>query len=113
KYPPDQVVYIVQDGLSSHWTQEIRWWARLNNVVLVPTATHASWQNPVETHARDLEELALPGTHFTSVPEVGDALDAAVAYRNAERVRRGKRFRDTVRENRRHQAKTPIWRRAG
>jgi hypothetical protein len=87
--------------------------ARLNNVVLVPTATHASWQNPVETHARDLEELALPGTHFTSVPEVGDALDAAVAYRNAERVRRGKRFRDTVRENRRHQAKTPIWRRAG
>jgi transposase len=112
KYPTDQVVYIIQDGLSSHWTQEIRWWARLNNVVLVPTATHASWQNPVETHARDLEELALPGTHFTSVPEVGEALDAAVAYRNEERIRRGKRFRDTVRADRRHQANVPVWCRA-
>ena len=41
--------------------KEIRWWARLSNVVLVPTATHASWPNPVETHAKDIEELALPG----------------------------------------------------
>ncbi len=28
KYPPEEVVYIVRDGLSSHWTREIRWWAR-------------------------------------------------------------------------------------
>ena len=109
KYPMDQVVYIIQDGLSSHWTQEIRWWARLNNVVLVPTATHASWMNPVETHAKGIEELALPGTEFTSVIEVGDALDRAVTYRNEEREKRGKRFRDTVREDRRHLAKVPVW----
>jgi hypothetical protein len=65
--------------------------------------------NPVETHAKGIEELALPGTHFTSVVEVGEALDAAVAYRNEERIRRGKRFRDTVRKNRRHQARIPVW----
>lgn len=112
KYPMDQVVYIIQDGLSSHWTQQIRWWARLNNVVLVPTATHASWMNPVETHAKGIEELALPGTEFTSVAEVGDALDRAVAYRNEEREKRGKRFRDTVRGDRRHLAKVPVWLRA-
>ncbi len=109
KSPPGQVVYIVQDGLSSHWTQEIVWWARLNNVVLVPTATHASWQNPVETHAKDIEELALPGTEFTTVYDVGQALDRAVAYRNEERIRRGKRFRDTVRKNRRHHSRIPVW----
>ncbi len=109
KYPPDQLVYVVQDGLSSHWTREIRWWAGQHNVVLVPSATHASWMNPVETHARDIEELALPGTHFTTVAEVGEALDAAVAYRNEERIRRGKKFRDTVRKNRRHQARIPVW----
>ncbi len=83
--------------------------ARLNNVVLVRSATHASWMNPVETHARDLEVLARPGTHFTTVAEVGEALDAAVAYRNEERIRRGKRFRDTVRKNRRHPARIPVW----
>ncbi len=109
KYPSDQPVYIIQDGLSSHWTPAIREWARMHNVVLVPTATHASWMNPVETHAKDIEELALPGTHFTTVAEVGEALDAAVAYRNEERIRRGKKFRDTVRKNRRHQARIPLW----
>lgn len=109
KYPDDQLVYIIQDGLSSHWTPEIRWWAGHHNVVLVPSAKHASWMNPVETHARDIEELALPGTNFTTVAEVGEALDAAVEYRNDERIRRGKRFRDTVRANRRHQARIPVW----
>ena len=69
----------MQDSLSSHWTQEIRWRARLNNVVLVPTATHASWRKPVESHAKDIEELALPGMEFTPVAGVGGALDAAVA----------------------------------
>jgi len=109
KYPEDEVVYMIQDGLSSHWTAAIREWARHHEVVLVPSATHASWMNPVETHARDLQELALPGTHFTTVTEVGEALDAAVEYRNDERKRRGKRFRDTVRKNRRHQARIPVW----
>ncbi|MGI0130963.1 MAG: IS630 family transposase, partial [Thermoplasmata archaeon] len=109
KYPADQVVYLIQDGLASHWTAEIRWWARLNNVVLVPTATHASWQNPVETHAKDIEELALPGTEFTSVAEVGEAFDQAIEYRNTERKVRGKRFRDTVRKDRRHRARVPVW----
>jgi transposase len=112
KYPPDQLVYIIQDGLSSHWTKEIRWWAGQNNVILVPTATHASWMNPVETHAKDIEELALPGTEFTSVPDLGEALDRAIEYRNEERKVRGKRFRDTVRVNRRHHARIPVWLRA-
>jgi transposase len=111
KYPAGQLVYIIQDGLGSHWTKEVRWWAGQHNVVLVPSATHASWMNPVETHARDIEELALPGTQFTTAAAVGDALDAAVAYRNNERLRRGKRFRDTVRANRRHQPRVPVWRR--
>ena len=54
-------------------------------MIPVPTASHASWMNPVAAHAKEIEELALPGTHFPTVAEVGDALDAAVAYRNEER----------------------------
>ena len=44
KYPADQVVYIIQDGLSSHWTPEIRWWA---------TAPRGAGP---ERHARELDE---------------------------------------------------------
>lgn len=112
KYPPEQPVYLIQDGLSTHWTPAVRQWAREHEVILVPTATHASWMNPVETHAKGIEELALPGTEFTSAVELGEALDRAVEYRNAERKERGKRFRDTVRANRRHASKVPLWLRA-
>ena len=61
KYPADQAGVHRPGRAQLALDAEIRWWARLNNVVLVPSATHASWMNPVETHARDLEELALPG----------------------------------------------------
>lgn len=112
KYPSDEPVYLIQDGLSTHWTPAVRQWAREHEVVLVPTAKHASWMNPVETHAKGIEELALPGTEFTSAAELGEALDRAVEYRNEERKARGKRFRDTVRSNRRHASKVPLWLRA-
>ena len=46
---------------------------------------------------------------FTDVRDVGEALDRAVAYRNEERKRRGKRFRDTVRKDRRRLSKVPVW----
>ncbi|MGH9541362.1 MAG: IS630 family transposase [Terriglobales bacterium] len=50
KYPHDQRMYVIQDGLSAHWTQDIRRWARRSKVTLVATATNASWMNPVECH---------------------------------------------------------------
>jgi transposase len=109
RYPPELVIYLIWDGASNHWTPEIRTWAKANNVRLVSTPTHASHLNPVECHAGDLQKLALAGEEFTTPREVGRALDRAVTYRNHERKRRGKRFRDTVRKDRRRRAKCPIW----
>lgn len=57
-----------------------------------------------------MQELALAGTKFTKLEEVKAAMDAAVAYRNEERLERGKVFGDTRRDKRR-QAKRPIWKR--
>lgn len=111
-YPPDQLVWLIQDGSSTHWTRAVRQWATENRVVLISSPTNASWLNPVECHAGDIQRLALPGTEFSTVDAVGTALDRAVAYRNAERKARGKRFRDTVRGDRRRRAKIPIWKRA-
>jgi hypothetical protein len=110
KYPRAQLVYWIQDGGSNHWTPEIRKWARKNRVRLVATATSASWMNPVESHAGDLQELALAGTQFTTPDEVKAAMDAAVTYRNEERKDRGKTYGDTQRDRRRR-TKKPIWRR--
>lgn len=110
RYPRAQLVYWIQDGGSNHWTPEIRRWARKSRVRLVATATSASWMNPVESHAGDLQELALAGTQFTTPEEVKAAMDAAVAYRNEERKDRGKTYGDTQRDRRRR-TKKPIWKR--
>ena len=110
RYPRAHPVYWIQDNNSNHWTPDIRRWARKNGVRLVATATRASWMNPVESHAGDLQELALAGTNFSTPEEVGAAMDAAAAYRNEERRARGKTYADTRRDKRRR-AKRPIWRR--
>lgn len=104
KYPADERIHIIQDGLSAHWTPEVKAWARANNVTLVPTATNASWMNPVECHAGDIQKLALDGSDHPNWAAVEVAFQRAVEYRNAERQLRGKQFRDTRRKHRR-----PLW----
>jgi hypothetical protein len=108
KYPSDQRVYMIQDGLSAHWTDDIERWARKNRVTLVPTATNASWMNPVECHTGDIQKLALDGTDFGSWDKVAKSFENAVSYRNIERNERGKRFRDSQRDGRR-KFRRPLW----
>ena len=43
----------MQDGLFAHSTDEIQRWTRESKTELVPTATNASWINPVECHTGD------------------------------------------------------------
>lgn len=106
----DQRVYVIQDNLSAHWTPRIRAWAREARVTLVPSATQASWMNPVESHAGDLQKLALDGSTFTSWPEAKREFRRAIAYRNRERKLRKKRFRDTqMRKWKIH--RRPVWKR--
>lgn len=47
-------------------TAVVRQWARVNQVRLFATLTHASHLNPVERHAGDIQKRALPGQTFTS-----------------------------------------------
>ena len=39
RYPARIRIYLVMDNLSTHWTKDIRFWARRNRVTLVPTPT--------------------------------------------------------------------------
>ncbi len=112
KYPLDQRIYAIQDGLSAHWTGEIQSWARMNRVTLIPTATNASWMNPVECHTGDIQKLALDGTDYKDWGDVEKSFENAVSYRNLERKARGKRFRDTqTKRDGRRKLRQPLWKR--
>jgi transposase len=107
KYPVDHRVYIIQDNLSAHWTPEIRRWALAHRVTLVASATQASWMNPVESHAGDLQKLVPDGSNFQTWAEVRREFRRAMAYRNRERrLRRGRLVERKWAIHRR-----PIWKR--
>jgi len=86
QFPADQRIYVIQDNLSAHWTPEIRRWARRNRVTLVPTATNASWMNPIECRFTEVRSLAFDGSDYRDWREVHRAIRRAVAYRNSHKV---------------------------
>ena len=47
--------------------------------------TNVSWLNPVECRTGDIRHLALKDTDCISRPEVDEALQSAIRYRNAHR----------------------------
>jgi hypothetical protein len=110
KYSKYETVYIIQDGLSAHWTEEIRTWAIQSNTILVPTPTQASWLNPIECFARDIQKMAMDGTDYHDWQEVRRAFQRAIVYRNRERSGKeaiwGCKYSDG-----RSKLRRPIWKR--
>ncbi len=80
----------IQDGLSSHWTPEIRSWADANNMELVPTPTYASYLNRIESTFGSLDEFVCKNADYLDWDAFGYALADHVRHRNspAERERR-------------------------
>jgi transposase len=89
-YPKQIRLYWIQDGLSSHWTPEIRAFAETNNVELVPTPTYASFLNRIESTFGAIDEFVCRNSDYLDWDAFGYALARHVQYRNtpAERQRR-------------------------
>jgi hypothetical protein len=89
-YPGAIRIYWIQDGLSSHWTPEIRAWAAVNNVELVPTPTYASYLNRIESTFGAIDEFVCKNADYLDWDAFGHALAGYVGHRNspAERQRR-------------------------
>lgn len=85
RYPPDVQVYIVMDGLSAHWTQEIRDWAVANHVGLLPTPTNASQLNRIECHFWAYVEFVINGSDYPDWDEFNKATQAYIRRRNRDR----------------------------
>ncbi|MBM4248279.1 MAG: IS630 family transposase [Euryarchaeota archaeon] len=111
KHPIDQDVYIIQDGLSAHWTPEIKAWAAVSRTILVPTATQASWMNPIECYAGDIQRMALDGTNFHDWIEVKQAFQRAITYRNRERRACDNPIWGSLRTDGRSKFRRPVWKR--
>jgi transposase len=89
-YPKRIRLYWIQDGLSCHWTPEIRAWAAVNNVELVPTPTYASFLNRIESTFGAIDEFVCKNADYLDWDAFGYALADHVRHRNSptERARR-------------------------
>ncbi len=89
-YPEQIRIYWIQDGLSSHWTPDIRAWAATNNTELVPTPTDASYLNRIESTFGAIDEFVCKNADYLDWDAFAAALADHVRHRNspAERARR-------------------------
>ena len=89
-YPTQIRLYWIQDGLSSHWTPDIRAWAAANNIELVPTPTYASYLNRIEATFGTIDEFVCKNADYLDWDAFGHALANHVQHRNSptERARR-------------------------
>jgi transposase len=84
RYPPEVQLYIVMDGLSAHWTQEIRNWAAASHVGLIPTPTNASHLNRIECHFWAYVEFVINGSDYPDWDEFNKATQAYIRRRNRD-----------------------------
>ena len=78
-------IYLVMDNLSTHWTADIRRWARKNRVTLVPTPTYASYLNRIECHFWALAEFSIRGSDYPDHAALEKTLMDHIEYRNTHR----------------------------
>lgn len=85
-YPQRHRIYLIQDNLSAHLTQDVRREARRLRITFVPTPTDASHLNPIECHFGELKNLALTNSDYRDWRSLGRALQDAMRYRNTHAV---------------------------
>jgi transposase len=101
-YPRHIRIYWIQDGLSSHWTPDIRTYADANNMELVPTPTYASYLNRIESTFGAIDEFVCKNADYLDWEAFGYALADHVRHRNSP----DERERRKVEAAKRHQRRT-------
>jgi transposase len=83
-YPRRMRIYWIQDGLSCHWTPDIRAWAAEpeTNFELVPTPTYASYLNRIECHFFPITEFVLKNADYLDWQSLATAMAQHIQLRN-------------------------------
>ena len=104
---PNKRIWVVQDNLASHWTNQVRALAYELGIILVPTPTYASWLNRIECHFGVMVRAVLRGSNYVDHDEIQDASSAWIRRRNAEarRDREARRAAQQARRQRRERAR--------
>ncbi len=97
-YPRRLRIYWIQDNLSANWTPDIREYAALNNVELVPTPTYASYLNRIECHFLPISEFVVKNADYLDWDAFAHALARHLTYRNGPH--RDQRLTDLERRHR-------------
>ncbi len=85
RYASSVRIYLVMDNLSTHWTPDIRRWARKSRTTLVPTPTYASYLNRIECHFWALAEFCIRHSDYPDHVALEKAVMDHIAYRNIHR----------------------------
>ena len=100
-YPNHIRIYWIQDGLSSHWTPEIRAFAEQNNIELVPTPTYASYLNRIESTFGAIDEFVCKNADYLDWDAFEHALAEHVRHRNSPAERERRKLEAAIRRQRR------------
>ncbi len=100
-YPNHIRIYWIQDGLSSHWTPEIRAFAEQNNIELVPTPTYASYLNRIESTFGAIDEFVCKNADYLDWDAFEHALAEHVRHRNSPAERKRRKLEAAIRRQRR------------
>jgi len=100
-YPQRIRIYWIQDGLSSHWTPDIRTYAAANNIELVPTPTYASFLNRIESTFGAIDEFVCKNADYLDWDAFGYAFADHVRHRNSPAERARRKLEATKRRQRR------------
>lgn len=83
-YPESEVLYIVQDNLSSHKHEKVQSYMDDNLMVPVWLPTYSSWLNLIESHFGILKKFVIRNSNYVSKGEQTQAIYDYIVYRNQE-----------------------------
>jgi transposase len=81
-YPPAVRLHFVLDNFSPHLGEQVRTWAKDNNVELAYTPFYASWLNRIEAQFRALRYFTLAGTDHPDHATQARLIRRYIAWRN-------------------------------
>jgi transposase len=100
-YPRRTRISWIQDGLSSHWTAEIRAFAASNNIELVSTPTYASYLNRIESIFGAIDEFVCKNADYLDWDAFEHALAEHVFHRNTPAEHERRKLEAAIRRERR------------
>jgi len=87
-YPRKERIHLILDNLSSHWKKDLRRFARIHKITLVPTPTYASWLNLIEAQFTALKSFCLSNSDDLSHLDRRRRIYRYLTARNREHANR-------------------------